>query len=376
MKISIIRFTSVTKFEEICHDLLERTVAPIAVALKMANVTLQELHAVEMIGDNERSQEGRGTACLGGMELGMHLISDESMALGAAFHGANVSTLFKVRHVGMSVVFRVDLVDLEKKGDTIMERRRRRGCSGLGRKRKEKRIITEVSMLLFLKWGLGAKKMIAFLMDRDVHVQVNNEESNPLPQGTRLCIEQYVFEEVVGFVKEMKDKRLEGLPKMFLQFEMSTSRLTQLIKADAVMEETVMVEEEVEVEDKEGDNVTLDVSDAKCADAEKSKKESKKDDKSSKEDEAKTKDAKVSTYNVGWVRPYTPTIMAESKAKLQMLAQNDKDCMMLNEAKNTYEADIYFTCNKMSDYKKAIAIVTSKEHHEPLLKSAEDAKEW
>ncbi|KAL7476657.1 hypothetical protein ACHAW6_002502, partial [Cyclotella cf. meneghiniana] len=58
------------KFEEICHDLLERAAAPIAAALKMANVTLQELHAMEMIGDNARSQEARGAACLGGDGVG------------------------------------------------------------------------------------------------------------------------------------------------------------------------------------------------------------------------------------------------------------------------------------------------------------------
>merc|ERR1712174_158197 len=37
-------------------------------------------------------------------ELGMHIHGDESMALGAAFHGANVSTAFRVRHVGMTDV--------------------------------------------------------------------------------------------------------------------------------------------------------------------------------------------------------------------------------------------------------------------------------
>ena len=34
----------------------------------------------------------------------MHINSDESMALGAAFHGANISTAFRVRKVGMTDV--------------------------------------------------------------------------------------------------------------------------------------------------------------------------------------------------------------------------------------------------------------------------------
>lgn len=52
---------------------------------------------------------------------------------------------------------------------------------------------------------------------------------------------------------------------------------------------------------------------------------------------------------MGSVRPYTPAIMAESKAKLEMLAQKDKERMLLEEAKNTYEAYIYFIRNKLSD---------------------------
>jgi molecular chaperone DnaK (HSP70) len=38
------------------------------------------------------------------LELGMHINGDESIALGVAFHGANVSTAFKVRQVGMADV--------------------------------------------------------------------------------------------------------------------------------------------------------------------------------------------------------------------------------------------------------------------------------
>ncbi|KAL7483429.1 hypothetical protein ACHAW6_009074 [Cyclotella cf. meneghiniana] len=430
------------KFEEICHDLLERAAAPIAAALKMANVTLHELHAVEMIGGAMRVPKVQEAVqhALGGMELGMHLNSDESMALGAAFHGANVSTSFKVRHVGMAdvnpFVVGVDLMDLEKKGEASDGEKKKKGLFGIGKKKEGEEDNEWNKHATIFKVGskLGSKKTIAFSMDRDVHVQVNYEESDTLPKGTGLSIEQYDVEGVAEFAKEMKDKGLEGLPKVSLQFEMSTSGLTQLIKAEAVMEETVIVEEEVEVEDQEGDNATADASDAKGVEEEKSKEETKeestKDDKSSKEDEAKTEDAKsedaesktedfsaekeegdaanakkdnekkeepkkkktkkiqkekkkkhvrslrVSTYNVGSVRPYTPAIMAESKAKLEMLAQKDKDRMMLEEAKNTYEAYIYFIRNKMSDDEEAIAKVTSEEQREALLKSAEDAEEW
>jgi hypothetical protein len=89
-----------------------------------------------------------------------------------------------------------------------------------------------------------------------------------------------------------------------------------------------------------------------------------------------TRALKVSIYHMGSVRPYTPAIMAESKAKLDMLAQKDKERMMLEEAKNNYEAYIYYIRNKLSDDEETINKVTSEEQREALLKSAEDAEEW
>ena len=279
------------KFEEICHDLLERAAVPIEKALKMANVTMEGLDAVEMIGGAMRVPKVQEVVqgALGGMELGMHLNSDESMALGAAFHGANVSTSFKVRHVGMAdvnpFVVGVDLVELEKK-DQVDEKKKK----GLFGKKKESDDWNKSATIFKVGSKLGAKKTIAFSMDKDVHVQVNYEESETLPEGTGLSIEQYDVAGVAEFAKEMKDKGLEGMPKVSLQFEMSTSGLTQLIKAEAVMEEIVIVEEEVEVKDEEADNAT-DTSADKSDDtkAEESKDEKKEED--AKTDEAKSEDA-------------------------------------------------------------------------------------
>merc|ERR1712232_933741 len=71
--------------------------------------TLEDVDMIELIGGGMRVpavQESLSKALAKipekKFELGMHINSDESMALGAAFHGANVSTAFRVRHVGMA----------------------------------------------------------------------------------------------------------------------------------------------------------------------------------------------------------------------------------------------------------------------------------
>ena len=68
--------------------------------------------------------------------------------------------------------------------------------------------------------------------------------------------------------------------------------------------------------------------------------------------------------------------MDESKAKLDQLAQADKERMMLEESKNKYESYIYYIRNKLIDDEDEISKVTSEEQREALKKSAEDAEEW
>jgi hypoxia up-regulated 1 len=68
--------------------------------------------------------------------------------------------------------------------------------------------------------------------------------------------------------------------------------------------------------------------------------------------------------------------MAESKAKLDTLAQADKERTMLEEARNDYEAYIYYIRNKLVDHEEEIAKVTSEEQRDAIKKSAEEAEEW
>lgn len=159
------------KLEDLAHDLAERSVKPIAKALEAANVTLDQVDEIELIGGGMRVPKIQQeiSSYLGeGVNLGMHLNSDESMALGAAFYGANISTAFKVRHVGLTDVnpFAIDisLKDLEPN------------------KWKEE---WSKQAQMFKSFGkVGVKKTIAFTHDRDVHCAIDYEENDILPEGT------------------------------------------------------------------------------------------------------------------------------------------------------------------------------------------------
>ena len=242
------------QFDNMCADLLERSIEPIRTALRTANVTLSQIDFVELIGGGMRvpAVQRRLTEFFTDkLELGLHLNSDESMALGAAFHGANVSTAFKVRRVGLTDVnpfpVQVELTDLPFEEDE-----EKKGMFGglFAKKKKDGDIQEEEEetkeeewfkrATLFPEFGrLGTKKTLAFTHDRDVHcavdyVQDEEGQTNHLPEGTYTQISRYNVTGISKFAKEMAN--LDKKPKITLQFEMSSSGISGLVKAEATVE--------------------------------------------------------------------------------------------------------------------------------------------
>lgn len=187
------------EFEQMSHDLLLRSVKPIEQALKAAGMTVDDIHSVELIGGGMRIpkvQEEIDSYFGSKLSLGMHINSDESMALGAAFHGANVSTAFRVRHVGMTDVSPFPIaVTLENAPPSDGGKSGGHGgLFGIGKKKKEKydddkgdatEEAWQKHASLFKSFGkVGIKKTIAFTHDRDVQCSLDYVESEYLPQGT------------------------------------------------------------------------------------------------------------------------------------------------------------------------------------------------
>jgi len=430
-------------FDEICHDLLLRSTEPIEMALKAANMTLEDIDAVELIGGGMRIpkvQEQIGNLLGADLELGLHINSDESMALGAAFHGANVSTAFRVRHVGMTDInpFPI-LVSLEE-----MAVEEKTGLFGFGGGKKnsgdeigdeEEEVWSKRVTVFKVNGKVGVKKTIAFTQEKEISVAIDYEESENLPIGTPQEIERYNVTGISEFSKEMEEKGL-GKPKVSLQFELSTSGLARLIKAEAAVEEITIVQEEqvVEIEEEDHDSTAneeneLDDDDKQDEDKNKENEsvepekdkntmepdETKEDESESKKDEEtetetneddkepekkdegtepepkkKTKTIVVDkekktvhkrtllvvTYNIGRVKPYSPTILAESQEKLREMDRKDQERIQLEEVRNKFESFMYHIKNKLIDDEAEIAVVSTQEQRDALLKSAMDAEDW
>jgi hypoxia up-regulated 1 len=160
------------QFEELCDDLMARAVAPVHNAIKMANLTLADIDEIELIGGAMRVPKVQAdlSAALGDKELGLHINSDESMALGASFFGANISTAFRVRNVGLTDInpfpVKVTLNNIEEEEV----------------KDGEEPWFKEATVFKTLG-KLGVKKTIAFTHDADVHCALDYAEPETLPGG-------------------------------------------------------------------------------------------------------------------------------------------------------------------------------------------------
>ena len=239
------------QFEELCDDLMERAVAPVHAAVKSAGLNMEDITAIELIGGGMRVPKVQAglSAALGEKELGMHINSDESMAMGAAFFGANISTAFRVRHVGLTdinpfpiAISLEDLVEDEKKN------KKKKGKDEEEKWGKQATIFTT-------NGKIGVKKTIAFTHDKDVHCALDYAEEEAMPTGSALELQRYKIKGIGAFAKEMEEKGL-GKPKVSLQFQLNVYGVTELVKAEATVEETYTVEEEVEIEEEEETNST------------------------------------------------------------------------------------------------------------------------
>jgi hypoxia up-regulated 1 len=95
------------QFETAAKSLLGRVTAPVTAALAAANLTVADLHGVEVIGGGVRIPKVQELLRehLQPLDLGVHLNGDEAVALGAAFSGANASRAFHVRQVNKRTMF-------------------------------------------------------------------------------------------------------------------------------------------------------------------------------------------------------------------------------------------------------------------------------
>ncbi|RCN44627.1 DnaK family protein [Ancylostoma caninum] len=91
------------EFNKLIDDLMKRVVSPVDQALKIAELTLDQIDQVVLMGAGTRVPRVQEELqnFIGGKELGRFLNTDEAIALGALFQAAHLSKGFKVKPFGV-----------------------------------------------------------------------------------------------------------------------------------------------------------------------------------------------------------------------------------------------------------------------------------
>lgn len=414
--------TKVTRaeFEAACESLFARLTAPIDMALAMANITIDQVNAVELLGGGVRMPRVKKTIDdyfkASKIEVGQHINGDEAMALGAAFRAANLSTAFRVRKVGVSDISNFGVqVQMENLGST--SKKSGGFLSGLfGKSKEEKKVGDEAegepwikkTGLYKVKASVPARpKTVAFQHDQDILCRIEYDStagSNSLPEGTSNLLAVYNITGITEFAEENSGKGL-GLPKIHLSFALDSSGIVLLSKAEATIELPPDKDDDEEKKEAPADgsispeasstepNNTTDAEAPSSAEAnDTTSTDTKKDAKDGKDKkkDAKKKDKKkvkkdktlrrilTIQENINVLTPpvWTHSQVLSAKARLRALDAADKARRDREAALNDLEGYIYKVKNRFEDEAEALSSVSTPEQREEIEKLCSTASEW
>lgn len=413
-----------TEFEAACASLFARVTTSIEEALRMADMTLQNITAVEIIGGGVRvprikkilEDYFRG----GDLDLGQHLNGDEAMALGAAFRAANLSTAFRVRRVGMQDIssfgVAVQLSDNPQQPspkspgffDTVANLFKETepaaaavSVEGEGDLEQPAVAWTKRATLFPRKSPIPSKvKTVTFSHDHDIvcrlEYEVDGVTENLLPAGTSHVIALYNVTGIAQFVQENAAKGVVGSPKVHLSFLLDGSGVVTLSKAEITLdlpaaESKAAEEEEVETNAIEPEAAPKDAAGEAIPEEPAA---SSSTDEPAKEEEVVVKKAplpkakkekdrvlrKMLTVGYDYEALVPPQWTAEhtdhSRERLRLLDSIDRQRREREAALNTLEGYILMVKNKLQDNAEELSVVSTEEERAGIIALCDEIEEW
>ncbi|KRZ12318.1 Hypoxia up-regulated protein 1 [Trichinella pseudospiralis] len=233
--------TQVTReqFENLCKDLFDQVQTPIQQALNAAEITLEDIDHIIIMGGSTRipKLQERLQVAVKGKELGKYLNADEAVAMGAVYFAAHKTKGFKVKKFiirecnlyPVEVHFASERMD---QLDTAVERR----------------IIRRV--LYGLKNFYPQKKMITFSKHtHDFELMLNYGDLKHLTNDQiesigSLNITRVDLLNVTAVVANNSEEETSKFKGIRVHFSMDEGGILHIIEAEATFEKTVLPETE------------------------------------------------------------------------------------------------------------------------------------
>jgi len=209
-----------TEFEEMCQEMLDSLTEPIEKALAVANVTMEDIHHVEVIGGawrvpkvqqvlSDYIEKGKGTK----LPLGQHLNGEEAAALGAALVAGNSSSSFRVK--------KIFFTDITQHDYAVQV------ASLTGEWEKNYTVLYPKGT------PLGGKKKLAFELEEDFLVRIF-EDGTPVSEYTVTGLQEILE-------GKWKEYNMTGKPKISVTVPLELSGLIEFKTPMATVEEAYWV---------------------------------------------------------------------------------------------------------------------------------------
>jgi len=362
-------------FEELNKDLFDSMYNPIEKVLKIANMTIEDISQIELLGGSVRIpkvQEVLKTKVNPSL-IGTHMNGDDSMALGACFVSANFSSLFKGgkkmefyhgANYGIKIhVKNLNIDELQKNSEE--EQKSISFCAEDFNSTEVAndclRRLDKNATLYKIRNLPDSSKKVGFKYDNDLEIKVyqffdeeniDEDEREEMKQNSQVM--NIKVKGVKNAIEFFAKENLTSVPKIELKFDLDRKGLVSL-KAEAINfihlyfnsfegptgatefiftpdyvepYDQTLLEEELRMLNETGANKTM-------IDLAKIKK-----DIGKKRTQELKKDLTVEVEYIG-ILPMNATQIQESRNKLDALDEFDKMRIKTMDARNNLESEIY-----------------------------------
>ncbi|KAI8060942.1 heat shock protein 70 family [Gongronella butleri] len=358
------------QLESLSADLLDRVAGPITNALNLANMTINDIQSVVLVGGNVRmpSVENKLVAITEPHRIAKNVNADEAAVLGAAFHGASLSNQFRLtKEIKIKDItsFPIDVdYDSEPDGD-------------------------EEHVTLFKAYDtLNTRKTMTFKRTTDFEFTVNYAPSEGVPASVLDKIGRVKVSGLTAAMDKYKEdiKVAEKAPKVRVVFEMSPSGLLSVSEAYLNVELRKSFADKVKsfFGGKEGEEVAnnetksttteepaADAKPAKEADAPDAAANAKD---AQKNDPVMTKVALQVEFIPQGPQPLSASAKKAAIHRIKTLDALDKMKRLREEARNNLESFVYRTMDFL--YDDTVAIVATEEQLEHLREQLSETSDW
>ncbi|KAG9295442.1 hypothetical protein G9A89_013471 [Geosiphon pyriformis] len=369
-----------SEFETLSADLLERVNGPIEHALKIANMTTEDIKSLVLVGGGVRipAIQSALTEILGEEKIAKNVNGDEAAALGAVFRGAGLSGQFKVKEIKVKDVTLYP-IDVEYASDP------KESEDGILKSKVHRTVLFKAFS------SIGVRKVMTFKRTSDFEFALNY--SNTVKETiSEFGPTDIASVQVIGLseaIKQLQDVSVER-PKVKVTLELSDSGTLSATDAIATIatEQTSFADKfksffgvtpntteeaikdiPIPEESVESQNPTSSTTSANNETAESSETES-----------PSSKKTKIETVKLSLVVSYLgiPPMSKDSKEKsfdrLRSMDQHDFEIRAREEARNNLEAFVYRVQDFLHD--DIVIKVSSPEERNKLLTQLSEISEW